>query len=398
MTRPSGPSEARTAREQQIGTNRVVSSNGRQIVPWPWDSAVAPAGVSAVAPILSVPADAAAIPATFSALARSGALDLPQPGQGNTLARFFALAEISALDLSLGRLAEGHSDALAILAEAGRPAPPGAVLGVWAARRPDSDVSVTPTAPRPAASKTTSQWHLSGRKPWASGARTLTHALITAASDAGPRLFLVPLTGAAHVVPDTWPAVGMAMSQSFDVDIDITIGDDCRLGGPGWYVERTGFWFGSVGVAACWFGGALGLARSLRAHLARAATDIDDHQAAQLGAAAARVSSMTRDLAWAAHRLDSLGTDLAVDVAVDHAHAHEAQAIAFEVRHLVETGCLEVLNRVSRAGGAGPLCQDAAQARRLADLPVYIRQHHAGRDEATLGRRFLARPAPGTSP
>lgn len=310
----------------------------------------------------------------FVALAAKGELTLPLPGAGRTVERFAALAEISAVDLSLGRLVEGHTDAAAILAEAGKSAPPAAVMGVWAARREGADVVATATS---------GGWRLRGCKPWASGAHLLTHAIVTAATDNGHRLFLVPLSGGdVQPVAGTWPAVGMAMSASVDVTFDIELGDDAVLGDPGWYVDRPGFWFGSVGVAACWLGGAVGLVRGLAADLA-ARSAPDAHQLAHLGAAAARCAAMARDVEW--------GADLIDDDAGDPERA--VRAVALEVRHLVEDGCLDVVVRVGRAGGAGPLCRDAAQARRYADLPVYIRQHHAERDNETLGRLVLDRAA-----
>jgi hypothetical protein len=64
----------------------------------------------------------------------AGELDLPLPGAGQTARRWAALADWGGRDLSLARLAEGHVDALAILAEAGRPPVPGALYGVWASR------------------------------------------------------------------------------------------------------------------------------------------------------------------------------------------------------------------------------------------------------------------------
>jgi alkylation response protein AidB-like acyl-CoA dehydrogenase len=316
----------------------------------------------------SVAVDMAAV---FVASAAEGRLVVPLPGAGQTTERFAALAETSAVDLSLGRLVEGHTDAVAILAEAGMRPPPGAVLGVWAARRPDADVAATA---RPGGG-----WRLRGRKPWASGARLLTHALVTAAcGDGGPRLFLVALHGNAVAPrPGTWPAVGMALSESVDVDFDVAVSADAALGPPGWYVDRPGFWFGSVGVAACWQGGALGLTRAVSAQLA--AGNPDGHQLAHLGAAAARCASMARDIDWAAQRIDATPDD----------PGRAVQAVALQVRHLIEDGCVEVAARVGRAGGAGPLCRDQAQARRFADLPVYIRQHHAERDDETLGRFIL---------
>src|ERR1700734_4029039 len=64
-----------------------------------------------------------------------GGEQVPLPGGGNTWQRFEILSHWAGRDLSLGRLAEGHADALAILAEAGRgPADQDATYGVWAAR------------------------------------------------------------------------------------------------------------------------------------------------------------------------------------------------------------------------------------------------------------------------
>jgi hypothetical protein len=49
----------------------------------------------------------------------------------------------------------------------------------------------------------------------------------------------------------------------------------------------------------------------------------------------------------------------------------------------------EVLQRVSRALGPAPLTGEEDHARRVADLTVYVRQHHAERDLAAAGERVL---------
>jgi alkylation response protein AidB-like acyl-CoA dehydrogenase len=330
---------------------------------WPWGL---PAGLilPELAPGISD------LSAVFGALALGDELRLPLPGGGRTWDRYVALAEVAAVDLSLGRLVEGHTDALAILAEAGRTPPPRAVLGVWAARGPGA-VLVAHAEPG-------GGFRLQGRKPWASGAHVLTHALVTAATPDGDCLFEVPVGGdGVAAVPGTWPAVGMAMSDSADVTFDIMIGADSLIGPAGWYVSRPGFWFGSVGVAACWLGGAVGLVRALRADLAQRRPD--PHQLAHLGAASARCTSMARDLEWGATRIDAAPSDPDRDI----------RLVALEVRHLVENGCLEVLTHVGRAGGAAPLCHDPAQARRAADLQVYVRQYHAERDDEALGQSLM---------
>ena len=72
------------------------------------------------------PGAAAAEPvaAAFTTAVQAGRLDLPRPGGGRTRERWAALADLAGEDLCVARLAEGHADALAILAELGAAAPP----------------------------------------------------------------------------------------------------------------------------------------------------------------------------------------------------------------------------------------------------------------------------------
>ena len=75
------------------------------------------------------------------------------------------------------------------------------------------------------------------------------------------------------------------------------------------------------------------------------------------------------------------------------AHAAEAaKAEGFRARQAAEACARRVLDDVGRALGATPFCRDAEFARRAADLPVFIRQSHAERDDAALGERVAALP------
>ena len=53
----------------------------------------------------------------------AGELDLPLPGSGQTALRWHRLAELTEADVVAGRLAEAHTDAVAILAELHGPTP-----------------------------------------------------------------------------------------------------------------------------------------------------------------------------------------------------------------------------------------------------------------------------------
>jgi hypothetical protein len=300
--------------------------------------------------------------AAFRAAVESGRLDLPLPGSGRTRERWARFAELAEEDLSVARLAEGHADAVAILAELDGPVPlPGSRWGVWAAH---------PPGPKLEARHDAGRWHVRGTKRYCSGARTCTHALVTAAAPDGMRLFAVEASALTPVL-GSWPATGMAGSDT----LDVTFGDVPAqpVGVPGAYVERPGFAHGGIGVAACWYGGTRGVGRTLLAAAER--RDVGPHALAHLGAVDIALRTMRRALDSAADEIDADPADL----------EGAGQLRALRVRALADAVAAEVMDRVGRALGAGPLCLDEAHSRRVADLTVYIRQHHAERSLAELG-------------
>jgi alkylation response protein AidB-like acyl-CoA dehydrogenase len=313
-------------------------------------------------------APAGSVAAAFARAVESGRLSLPSPGSGRTRERWSAFAALAGEDLSLARLGEGHADALAIVAElAGPVLPAGSRWGVWAANPPGPGLWAEQPGPG---------WRLHGTKQYCSGARSCTHALVTAAAPDGMRLFAVSTEDLAPV-PGTWPATGMAGSDTLDVVFAGTAAQP--VGPPGAYTSRPGFAHGGVGVAACWYGGARAVGRTLQA--AAAQRDVGPHALAHLGAV---------DIALRAAR--SALDEAADDIDADPEDLKDAGRIrALRVRALVEAVATQVMHRVGRALGAGPLCHDEAHARRVADLTVYLRQHHAERNLAELGEIIAQR-------
>jgi alkylation response protein AidB-like acyl-CoA dehydrogenase len=311
-----------------------------------------------------------AVAGAFRRYVAGEAGEIPLPGSGRTWDRFEALTSCAAADLSMARLVEGHVDALAVLAEAGAPdRHAGAAYGVWAAR---SRADVMTAQPAPGG------WRLSGSKSFCSGSGSVDRALVTAEAPDGYRLFDISV--AEHVVSrheDSWPAVGMADSESETLEFGgPAIADADAVGPPGFYTDRPGFWFGAAGVAACWYGGAVGLVHHLVATLA---PEPGDHVLADLGRAVSRVAAMRAVLGDVATSIDSDPHDV----------AGTARLRALTARQIVHDNALEVLSATAAAGGARPLCHDRAQARRAADLFVYLAQHHGGPDAAELGRIAL---------
>ncbi len=185
---------------------------------------------------------------------------------------------MAACDLGLVKLFEGHTDALAILAELHGPTPSaGSRWGVWAAEPPDARVQASKGAGTP---KRCRQLRLTGTKAWCSGAGVVSHALVTAWLDDEPVLAAVAMDQASISIDTSkWQAVGMQATASADVTFDQT--PATLVGAAHAYVRRPGFWHGGAGIAACWYGAAAQIGRTLRdASMQRA----DAHRLAHLGA------------------------------------------------------------------------------------------------------------------
>ncbi|WP_299058306.1 acyl-CoA dehydrogenase family protein [uncultured Nocardioides sp.] len=316
------------------------------------------------------------------AVARADALGrtVPVPGRGATLRRWEALATLGAADLVVARALEPHLDALAILDEAGPSAgptstsrvPPDATWGVYAAEGPGARLE---------AHEGPDGWRLTGRKPWCSLAGTVSHALVTAWVDETRRgLFAVALRQPGVEVEDgTWSPAGL--SEVVTTPVAFTDVATTPVGGPGWYLVRPGFGWGGIGVAAVWHGGAVGVARRVHAQAQR--REPDQVALMHLGAIDAVLTASRLALADSAAAIDAGDAD-----------GEAGMLLAARVREVVATAAEDVLRRAAHTLGPGPLSQEPEHARRVADLSLYLRQHHAERDAAALGRLVADAEAP----
>ena len=295
----------------------------------------------------------------------SGALDLPLPGGGDTARRWRLLAALAKVDIVAARLAEAHSDAVAIMAELDvSESKSGRLWGVWAAESREGELNAH------GGGDTTT---LDGTKVWCSGAGICTHALVTAQLDSGERgLFAVDLADAGvQPLPSGWHNAGMAESDTRSVQFSAA--PALPVGRPGEYLSRPGFWHGAIGVAACWLGGARAVAEPLYVRAAEAS--VDPHTLAHLGAVDAALAAGEAMLLWAASAVDDDPLNRKGNV----------ELIARRTRAVVETAVEETITRTGRALGPAPLCQDAQHAKRVADLTRYVRQSHAEKDLERLG-------------
>lgn len=307
----------------------------------------------------------AGVAAQLRALLIAGELDLPQPGGGATARRWRHLAGWGQHDLALARLAEGHTDAVAILAEGGRRPLPGALYGVWASRSGRVGAQLRRDGGR---------LRLDGTVRFCSGAHIVDRALITASLDDDRVLIDVAVAPpAACPVPDTWQTAAMADADTFDISFSgLPVDQGDVIGAPGWYTDRPGFVLGGGGVAAVWCGGGSGLLTRTATHL----VDPDEHQLAHFGELHALIGAAQAMLFATADAVDA-------QPAADH------RSRIADLRGCVEHVVGDIVERVPKILGPAPLSRDGDLARTLADLALYIRQHHGARDHAAAGRAAL---------
>lgn len=301
-------------------------------------------------------------------LLKSGDLDLPLPGSGSTPERHRRLAEFARQDVSLARLAEAHTDAVAILAEAGRAPESGKLYGVWASESPQHTLSLSRDE------------ILRGSKAFCSGGSLLDRALVTVGTPQ-PLLIDVDLRKKAdRIVIDSggWAVIAFSETSTATVYFnEAPIERDCILGPSGWYLSRPGFWNGSCGPASCWAGGAEGLWDYCVAHPRENPQDV-----ANLGGIYAMVSATKAALEQAGREID-----------VDPDNAMGAQKRALALRYFLDQACTEILKRFAHIYGPRALALDPSVAKRYQEIELYIRQSHAERDLESLGHLAQSIPA-----
>lgn len=216
--------------------------------------------------------------------ARSALLpELGDPSDPAALLQLLRLLyETGRVDLPLGRLFEGHVDALQIVQRCGTSrqrehaaaiVSGGGAVGVW-----NADLAGEPLR--------LIDGRLSGGKSFASGAGILSHALVTVDAEGGRQLLLLDLKRTAPTIDRTfWHVTGMQRSETHIVRwLEAHISDDDLVGVPGDYVREPWFSGGALRFAAVQAGGIAALLDHTTAHLVAAGRADDPHQKGRLAA------------------------------------------------------------------------------------------------------------------
>lgn len=301
--------------------------------------------------------------------------NVPPMGESLSIARLHFLTTVARQDLGLARIIEGHLDATQILLEAGRPADDGKLYAIWASGGPADTTDLAEGG----AHATNAE--LTGSKPFCSGSDIVDRALIYVYS--AEQLVDVNMRGTGsqqylHFKAGQWKSSAFAQTHTWTVRFEgLPVTDDNRIGGHKWYFDRPGFCLGALAPAACWAGGAMGLVDSVRQRVPD-----NGHARAHLGAMVSSVCSMNAMLRWGADQIDADPDNTSGNMF----------PTALLVRHHIERACTDIMDRFGRTLGPRPFAFETGNARRIAELTLYIRQCHAERDLEELGSYLEKHP------
>jgi alkylation response protein AidB-like acyl-CoA dehydrogenase len=270
---------------------------------------------------------------------------------------------IGRVDLSLGRLFEGHVNALQLVATYGsdaqrrdtaRVAEAGALFGVWATE-PAPGLMLTRIGP--------DEWRLEGSKSFATGAGHVDRAVVTALGDDGARqLVAVDLTLDKHRAATAgWRVRGMqgTLSGLFDFS-GIVVRRDSLIGAPDDYQTEPRFSAGAWRFAAVQLGAVEALARHLRDHLVATPKGADPIQRARFAVCIAGARSAGEWVRRAARLAE--------------AQSDDAVAFVLMTRGIVEEAGLAVMEAAARTVGTAAFFTGNPIDRITRDLGLYLRQ------------------------
>ena len=327
--------------------------------------------------------------ADVAALHESGLLTAVLPvkcgGAGLTgLSLSEVLRSIGSGSLPLGRLFEGHVNALELVLRYGNDrrvelvaeeARAGKLFGVWNT----DDANGLRLIHRHGRS-----W-LEGRKVLASGAGHIERPLVTATDENGRRLIVLPKLG----VPDRadlsrWTAQGMRASATGAVDFTgVEIEPMEIVGREGDYERQPWFSAGAWRFAAVHLGGMERLFDLLRRHLQETNRGQDPHQAARLGRAAMAVETARLWVAQAASTTEAPLGSRAPEQLVAYVNL---------ARLAVEAAALDLMQLAQRSVGLQAFMRPNPIERISRDLATYLRQPGPDRALTDAAAWVLAQP------
>ncbi|GAC1363843.1 MAG: hypothetical protein NVSMB3_12350 [Acidobacteriaceae bacterium] len=310
---------------------------------------------------------------------------------GNHLALLRLLSIIGGIDLVLGRLFEGHVNALLLIAAYGSPAQveqaardahEGLLFGVWNTGSPE---------PLLLEANAEGGYRYRGGKTFASGAAFVQRPIVTAQmDDRGWQMTLPRMESpqiANHLVVDRsfWRPLGMEASESYAIDLTgASIEQKDLIGEPGVYYRDPFFRGGAIRFAAVHAGAILQMYRLFTDWLRQGERGKDPYQIARLGeialAANDAVLWVERAAAAAEYGFTAEPDKLASEQMIECANM---------TRLAIERLATSTMQTVISGVGAHGLLQAHRFERIIRNLTMYLRQPSPDQTLADIGRSSL---------
>ncbi|CAH0999425.1 hypothetical protein LEM8419_00724 [Neolewinella maritima] len=312
----------------------------------------------------------------MDALRQAGYLGVTLPGapldqrKASTAGLLRLLYQIGQGSLSVGRIYEGHINALYLIGVFGTPAQQerwyadaraGHLFGVWNTQMGDG-IHFHPTA--------TDDLRIQGSKSFCSGSVQVTRPIVPGVlhdhngKELGWQMSVVALDRHSPPVDASfWTPVGMQNSVSHKIDFsDIVIARDELLGAPEDYNSQPHLSGGAIRFAAVHLGGGAAVYEATRTALRQAGRTADPYQRTRLAKMAIRLESGRHWLDRAGHVNDH-STD-----------PREIVNYANMVRTAIADYCSEILQLAEVSVGVRGMLHPHPLARLHGDLTTYLRQ------------------------
>ena len=335
------------------------------------------------------PADA------FGWLADAGLLAVTLPGQAldltkaNTAQLLNLLKRIGAANLAVGRVYEGHINALQLVYLYASPEQRerwfadardhNRLFSVWNTQA-DNGIRIHALG--------NGRYRLEGAKTFCSGAGRVSRPIITGElvgdGKRGWQMVVVPLERVSPLAEDRrfWQPLGMRASASFRLDftgVDVT--DDDLLGQPDNYYRQPYFGGGAIRFAAVQLGGAEQLFDATRLYLSELGRTGDVFQQSRLAEMAYLIESGNNWLQMAGTKTDQWLND--------GERPETIVAYANMTRTAIEEICLRVMPLAEKSVGARGLMRPLPFERIHRDLTFYLRQPAPDATLVDIGRYVL---------
>ncbi|GAB3688972.1 acyl-CoA dehydrogenase family protein [Spirosoma flavus] len=342
----------------------------------------------------------------FQWLAGAGLLAITLPGnaldfnQGQTARLLQLLKQIGSANLAVGRVYEGHINALYLIHLYATPeqqsiwyadvSQHGRLFSVWNTQE-ENGVRIEATS-----SATGDTYRLRGTKTFCSGAGWIQRPLVTgelqptAESNRSPgwQMAIVPTERVSTIAQDSqfWKPLGMRASASFKLDFTgVELTETDLLGQPGDYLRQPYFSGGAIRFAAVQLGGAEAIYEATRQYLVDLNRTGDQLQQTRLAEMAYLIESGNQWLKSAGDKTDGW--------LAEGADWTKIVAYANMTRTAIEEICLRVMPLAERCVGARGLLRPHPFERLHRDLTHYLRQPAPDATLVDIGKYVLNNPS-----